>query len=80
MNFFLYNRERRVILVATKIEKKADRKKRRDEELHLDADKEKGLTSIRESRKMKNWSSDKWRWFLFFITLFLLWFIFKYGA
>lgn len=66
--------------MATKIEKKADRKKRRDEELEFDVNKEKSLKDIRESRKMKNWSSEKWRWFLFFITIFLLWFIFTYGV
>lgn len=66
--------------MATKIEKKADRKKRRDEELGFDANKEKSLKDIRESRKMKNWSSEKWRWFLFFITIFLMWFIFTYGV
>ena len=65
--------------MATKVEKKSDRKKRRDEELGFDENKNESLKEIRESRKMKNWSSEKWRWFLFFISMFLLWLIFTYG-
>ncbi len=58
--------------MATKVEKKSDRKKRRDEELGFDENKNESLKEIRESRKMKNWSSEKWRWFVVFYLYVLI--------
>lgn len=67
--------------MATKVDKRQERQKKRNEEMGITPEPvKKSRQEIIESRKMKNWSSDRWKWFLFFISIFCLWFMLRFGT